>query len=503
MAYLFNATSVGERVGIEGFVLLFGCVSVSSTAGAVINNNQTTGGGTLLPQAQDYWSGKVTTTYNDSTYSKVGKGSNTFTKSSSSDSSSTSSSLNIKAKSDTVSASTTKTSTSNSSFDKKFNAGISGAYSVSTDSGNTTDSKTHSTYSDNGSAAFGTTYSSVGNNTSTKSQSGTGNLNATATWSSSGNKHNGNASITLHGSEDTSHTKTNSHNNTDTTNVGATWGVNNTRDTEKSTSNANTAYADGSGSAWVSAYANGTSSKSKDSKKTYDHTYSDVKVDQSYHQHSSHKESSSTRSWGYDVSDTLTTVDEHTTGSVTHHVNTQQPGTLNAMTGDGAATGVTGNLGVNIAEGINNAQSNDVALASVDMGNVFGNAQIFNTQASSGTAHVKNFNLNASVGDGSLANVSGNVGVNVASGIGNAQNNSLAGSVTTASPGSASTVAMVATDNNVQNAGMNAIGQFQGTASLGANTLTGAQGNIGVNIAGGIGNLQHNGLAIAAMNNGH
>ena len=165
--------------------------------------------------------------------------------------------------------------------------------------------------------------------------------------------------------------------------------------------------------------------------------------------------------------------------------------------------GVQGNLGVNVAEGINNAQSNDVALASVDVGNVFGNAQIFNNQASAGKANVKNFNLNASVGDGSLASVSGNVGVNVASGIGNAQNNSLAGSVTTTNAGSARTTAMVATDNNVQNAGMAATGQFQGTASLGAGTLAHATGNIGVNIAGGIGNLQHNGMAIAAMNNGH
>ncbi len=163
----------------------------------------------------------------------------------------------------------------------------------------------------------------------------------------------------------------------------------------------------------------------------------------------------------------------------------------------------SGNLGINIAEGISNAQSNDVSLASVDIGNVFGNAQIFSTQSSSGTARINNFNLNASIGDGSLSGVTGNVGVNVASGIGNVQNNSLAGAVTTTKPGNALTTAMVATDDNSQTAGMTVTGQFQGTAMLGSNALANASGNIGVNIAGGAGNLQHNGLAIAALNSGH
>ncbi|MFP3617002.1 hypothetical protein SB778_43935, partial [Paraburkholderia sp. SIMBA_050] len=82
--------------------------------------------------------------------------------------------------------------------------------------------------------------------------------------------------------------------------------------------------------------------------------------------------------------------------------------------GSNAAQNVSGNIGVNIAEGINNAQSNDAALASVDAGNVFGNAQVFNNQSSGGKASINNFNVNASVGDGSLQYASGNVGVNVA-----------------------------------------------------------------------------------------
>jgi hypothetical protein len=203
------------------------------------------------------------------------------------------------------------------------------------------------------------------------------------------------------------------------------------------------------------------------------------------------------------VNDTLTTTDEKTTGHITQVYDTRVAGTLNATTGTGAASGVSGNLGINIAEGIDNAQSNDTSLASVDVGNVFGNAQIFNTQSTSGKAKINNFNLNASIGDNSLQGVSGNVGVNVASGIGNGQNNSLAGAVTTTSPGAAKTTAMVATDENSQSATMSVKGQFQGTAMLGAGALANSTGNIGVNIAGGAGNLQHNGLAIAALNSGH
>jgi hypothetical protein len=75
--------------------------------------------------------------------------------------------------------------------------------------------------------------------------------------------------------------------------------------------------------------------------------------------------------------------------------------------------------------------------------------------------------------------------------------------VTTTKAGNALTTAMVATDDNSQTAGMTVTGQFQGTAMLGSNALANASGNIGVNIAGGAGNLQHNGLAIAALNSGH
>ncbi|CAM2178902.1 Cell wall anchor protein [Paraburkholderia sacchari] len=502
-AYIFNVTGVTNVVDMDGFIRLSGRVRVSSTAGAVINNTQNTGGGTLLPQYQSYDFGNVTTTFNNTNFSVNGTGRNSAFRTTYSAEQDGSMSSSSSSRTHDVNASTARTSSSGYSFDRNRSASIDAAVHVKTDSGSTSDTKVSNKVSDTGSASFSDTSSNVGSNTSTNSQSAKGNLSLSAAWTHTGNRRNGSASLTLNGSESTSQTKSSSHDNSNTAKDARTWSFDNTFNSDKSTSTANTGYADASLQASATTKESGSGDRSSHSKTTYAHTFSESSSSKSENSHSSFEATQSATTWGYDVHDTLNTVDERTTGSLTHHTDTRKAATLDATTGNGAATGVTGNLGVNIAEGINNAQSNDVALASVDVGNVFGNAQIFNNQASAGKANVKNFNLNASVGDGSLAGISGNVGVNVASGIGNAQNNSLAGSVTTATPGAAKTTAMVATDNNNQSAAMDATGRFQGTASLGAHTLTGASGNIGVNIAGGIGNLQHNGMAIAATNNGH
>jgi hypothetical protein len=136
-------------------------------------------------------------------------------------------------------------------------------------------------------------------------------------------------------------------------------------------------------------------------------------------------------------------------------------------------------------------------------GPVLGSAQIFSTQTAEGASLLgydsNGTDLSASVGDRALAGATGNVGVNVASGMGNVQNNSLALSATTdADHGYGGEV--IASDQNCQTAQAGAFTGFSGTASLGAGALVGAQGNIGVNITTGVGNLQHNGLAIASAN---
>ncbi|MEW6341733.1 MAG: hypothetical protein AB1704_13770 [Pseudomonadota bacterium] len=209
--------------------------------------------------------------------------------------------------------------------------------------------------------------------------------------------------------------------------------------------------------------------------------------------------------WTHDSSDNKGTVT--VTGSITQHINTETPTTMSAGIGDGALGLANGNIGVNVATGVDNAQSNDAALSNMDVGPVFGTAQIYSTQASSGKATVGDFNFVSAVGTDALAGATGNIGVNVASGVGNVQNNSLAASATTADPSgkgwwghdSGNGGEVIASDQNCQTAAAEVNGEFTGSASLGAGALANASGNIGVNIASGVGNLQHNGLAVASV----
>jgi hypothetical protein len=217
-------------------------------------------------------------------------------------------------------------------------------------------------------------------------------------------------------------------------------------------------------------------------------------------------EGSHASSWAHNYSDNAGSVTVN--GSITQHINTQTATEMSAGIGSNALTGTSGNIGVNIATGVDNAQSNDAALSNMDVGPVFGSAQIYSTQASGGTAKIGDFNFVSSVGAGALAGATGNVGVNVASGAGNVQNNSLSASATTDSTpttGRGSRGAsgdggeVVASDQNCQTAEAAVNGQFTGSSLLGAGALAGATGNIGVNIASGVGNLQHNGLAVASV----
>jgi hypothetical protein len=189
---------------------------------------------------------------------------------------------------------------------------------------------------------------------------------------------------------------------------------------------------------------------------------------------------------------------------VTQYIDTEKPTTMSAGIGKDALDTASGNIGVNISTGVNNAQSNDAALSNMDVGPVFGSAQIYSTQASSGSATVGDFNFVASVGANALANATGNIGVNVASGAGNVQNNSLAASATTDSStagrhGGMQGGEVIASDQNCQTAAAGVTGEFTGSAMLGSGALNHADGNIGVNIASGVGNLQHNGLAVASV----
>ncbi|ANI21693.2 hypothetical protein AB870_20310 [Pandoraea faecigallinarum] len=201
--------------------------------------------------------------------------------------------------------------------------------------------------------------------------------------------------------------------------------------------------------------------------------------------------------WGF--SNTYTKSTAWTKGAITYHFNTAQYQTMGATLGDNALSNANGNVGVNVAAGADNAQANNVAIASLNAQPVYASAQVFANQSSKGSASISQFMVNASVGDHALAGATGNVGVNVASGVGNVQGNSLAAAVSQGASGWYKGGAANSTAQTDQMAGMKASGDFVANASLGNGALQWASGNVGVNVAAGIGNVQANSLAISAI----
>ncbi|MGY4514645.1 hypothetical protein [Lysobacter sp. HA18] len=168
-----------------------------------------------------------------------------------------------------------------------------------------------------------------------------------------------------------------------------------------------------------------------------------------------------------------------------------------------ALFGAQGNIGVNVAAGVGNEQANDAALSSVDAGKVFATAMSTSQQLTEfnggGSASYTDGYYSGVMNGQALALARGNIGVNVAGGVGNAQSNSLAASVNTSGRYA------IASSASYQGAGYNELVAYYDLdtfAVLGGNALFGAQGNIGVNVAAGVGNVQHNGLAIASAVDG-
>ena len=93
-------------------------------------------------------------------------------------------------------------------------------------------------------------------------------------------------------------------------------------------------------------------------------------------------------------------------------------GALAANVGANVLRGASGNIGVNLAAGALNAQASQIALTTTPQ------AAIASQQNLHTVAQLTS-NTTAKLGAGSLAAVSGNVGMNIASGVGNAQFNGL------------------------------------------------------------------------------
>jgi hypothetical protein len=123
-------------------------------------------------------------------------------------------------------------------------------------------------------------------------------------------------------------------------------------------------------------------------------------------------------------------------------------------------------------------------LSDDDLAAVFGSVRLNAVQNTGGSARVDA--PSASVGTDVLRGATGNIGVNLAAGALNAQANQIA--VVTTSQ--AEIVAQQDVHALARMAGGSA------AAALGAGALAGASGNIGVNIAAGVGNAQFNGMVV-------
>ena len=206
----------------------------------------------------------------------------------------------------------------------------------------------------------------------------------------------------------------------------------------------------------------------------------------------------------------------------------------------------SGNVGVNMADGDHNVQANNVAAAAVaerahhdktfafssDRGGYggyggysgAGDAEIFSNQESHYNRVTNHASTNRSVIDSAFENASGNIGVNVTTGNNNIQANNLALSTYTGYVGVATVVNVQESEGNTTS-NMGTIkytkhsyaemddSAMQGTASYKPtmvvhktsneshidNAFRGANGNIGVNISAGTGNLQSNSLALVSL----
>ena len=92
--------------------------------------------------------------------------------------------------------------------------------------------------------------------------------------------------------------------------------------------------------------------------------------------------------------------------------------TTTVSVGADVLRGATGNVGVNVAAGALNAQANQIALVSSP------SADVNTLQDAHASASVSG-NTSATLGAGALPHVSGNVGLNIVSGVGNVQANAL------------------------------------------------------------------------------
>lgn len=195
--------------------------------------------------------------------------------------------------------------------------------------------------------------------------------------------------------------------------------------------------------------------------------------------------------------------------------------TVNNTSVENSGNSASGNMGVNMASGGLNTQANDAAISKGSDGDttvttkhyygpkylgttqdtyesmVFAKAATFSIQSGSNNSYDNDGTDNDATANNSFNSASGNLGVNMAAGFGNAQHNGMALALGQNSSAEATVVGVQSVyDNELDNDVACGCVTNNNNSSL-TNSFTSASGNVGVNIASGNANMQSNTLSIA------
>ena len=199
---------------------------------------------------------------------------------------------------------------------------------------------------------------------------------------------------------------------------------------------------------------------------------------------------------------------------VSHDNNITNNGTLNSAKVDDSIKSTSGNIGANVASGAGNQQDNAAAIANNDQNFVLGTgAALTSASQSSYYNKVNNHGTqNGATLNNSVNTTSGNVGVNVAAGDLNQQKNNLAiavsgGNLATAGAGATQTSNNLTVVNDLSSVSTHTPWSFGSTTtrvpvsnnSNMTNALKSTSGNVGANVASGVGNQQSNSLSISSV----
>ena len=170
--------------------------------------------------------------------------------------------------------------------------------------------------------------------------------------------------------------------------------------------------------------------------------------------------------------------------------------------GDGTLSNASGNIGLNMAAGDYNVQENAAVISSAESLDGSGGAEagsfslqnLYNNGFNEESFERENTDIDntVAIGSGLADGADGNIGVNAAAGAFNIQKNALViATVTGGHLAEATAGTLQDVEENVS-----VVEDVTNNVSIGG-SLIGASGNIGVNLASGVGNLQLNTLTIA------